>query len=277
MVVGLAFLILVLFVEPYSATAAQVRCLTCHPPHYAEQGGCVTCHRGNPFSSRQTLAHTGLIRARYAVFGNPLDTSVIRGKQLADLAACKRCHNMAGRGNKLASDLDSLLQRRTPEEITTAILKPAVFMPNFHFSPADRDDLATAILAGGVRSGKAEKQPPQVVYFNDQPQQRKNIFTRQCGGCHRVLTAREGGLGSGSNGPNLSGLLSPYYAHNFPTQLPWTADRLKRWLNNPRAIRKETLMRPVRIPGDEWQPLLDSLQPVGQVNQTTQAPLAPAR
>ncbi len=277
--IGLAFLIAVmtLLVEPQIASAAQVRCLACHPVHYTDQGGCISCHRGNGYSRRKPLAHNGLIRARYAVFGNRQAQAVIRGAQLADRAACRRCHRMSGSGNRLASSLDGLLQNRTPEEIQAAIAKPAVFMPDFHFSVPDRESLVTAILHAGSRGGKLEAETPQVVYFSDQPQQRKNVFVKQCGGCHRILTAREGGLGAGNNGPNLSGLLTAYYPKNFQNQHPWTVDRLKRWLKNPREVRDGAQMRPLSMPVDEWQSLLDILRPAVQVFQPEKAPLNTSR
>jgi hypothetical protein len=62
----------------------------------------------------------------------------------------------------------------------------------------------------------------------------ENAFDKHCGGCHRVLTRRWGGLGSGLVGPNLSGLTSEFYPMPFREGEPWTAERLKKWLENPR-------------------------------------------
>jgi cytochrome c2 len=255
----LAILIAVLALlsaNPCYAATDRNQCRSCHPVHYADQGGCTDCHHGNPRTSRSGLAHSGLIAGHYASFTDPRAVAVIAGKKLAEQTACRRCHVLAGTGNRLASNLDTLLGRSTPAEIRTALAEPAIFMPNFHFSEQDLDRLTTAVLAGGFQSGKALKEPPRIVHFNDQKTGQQTIFVKQCGGCHKLLSKQHGGLGNGTTGPNLSGLLTRFYPANFEGDNAWNEERLKRWLKNPRQVRSQTLMRPIPLKLDEWEQLL---------------------
>lgn len=246
----------VLAVGPAQAATVRNQCRSCHPVHYADQGGCTDCHHGNPRTSRSGLAHSGLIKGQYASFTNPQSGAVVSGKRLAEQTACRRCHILAGTGNRLASNLDSLLKTSTPDEIRTALTDPAIFMPSFHFSEQDLDRLTTAVLAGGFQSGKALQEPPRIVHFNDQNTGQQNMFIKQCGGCHKLLSKQHGGLGSGTTGPNLSGLLTRFYPATFEGDNAWNEERLKRWLKNPRQVRGQTLMRPIPLKPEEWNGLL---------------------
>lgn len=259
---GLAILIAlwtVLWALPANAAPPQSRCLTCHAAHYAEREGCGTCHRGDGRTSRKELAHSGLIKGSYAQFTNPGAPVVLRGKRLAESAACRRCHVLGTTGNRLASNLDAISHVSHPEEIDKAIQNPAVFMPHFHFSQQDRDALVTFILAARLTAGKQTNEPPQVVHFDLLQPSRQTVFAKQCGGCHRLLSERFGGLGSGNDGPNLSGLLTRFYPATFQNNQLWTEQILKRWLKNPRTIRSQTLMRPVVLQPAEWDELLKIL------------------
>jgi cytochrome c2 len=243
-----------------NAAAARNHCLSCHPVHYESQGSCVDCHRGNPRTSRTALAHSGLIAGRFASFTNPQAVAVVTGKRLAEQTGCRRCHSLAGTGKRLASNLDSLFRTSTPESIRLALVNPALYMPDFHFSGQDLDRLTTAVLAGGLQAGKNGKEPPQIVHFNDQNPGQQNIFTKQCGGCHKLLSKQDGGLGRGTTGPNLSGLLTRFYLINFEGDKRWNEDRLKRWLKNPREVRSQTLMRPIPLKPEEWEQLLKAIE-----------------
>ncbi len=255
----------VLAASPAQAATARNQCLSCHPPHYGKQGACVDCHRGNPRTSRTALAHSGLIKGRYASFTNPLSAAVVSGKRLAEQSACRRCHSLSETGNRLASNLDTLLRTSTPNEIRTALTDPAIFMPAFSFSEQDLDRLITAVLAGGLQSGKNLQEPPRIVHFNEQKTGQQNLFVRQCGGCHILLSSQYGGLGSGTTGPNLSGLLTRFYPANFERDKAWNEERLKRWLKNPRQVRGQTLMRPIPLKPEEWNGLLKIFD-IGQNN-----------
>lgn len=260
---GLAILIVLwtvlLWGLPVDAAPPKSRCLTCHPAHYAEQGGCGSCHRGDGRTSRKELAHSGLIRGRYAQFTNPREPMVLQGKRLAENTACRRCHVLGASGNRLASDLDRVLHSSHPEEIDRAIQSPAVFMPQFRFSQQDRDALVTYILFAGQAAGKQADEPPQVVHFDQLQPGWQTIFAKQCGGCHRLLSERFGGMGSNNEGPNLSGLFTRFYPTSFQRDQTWTAERLQRWLRNPRAIRPQTMMRPVALQPAEWNELLKTI------------------
>lgn len=245
---------------PAHAAPRQARCISCHAVHYAAQGGCTTCHRGNAATSRRELAHSGLITGWHASFRNPASPAVVRGKQLAEQGSCRRCHQLHKSGNRLTSNLDNLLQGSSIEAIVRAIAEPASFMPNFYFSQQDRDALVTYILAAGLTASKQTVEPPQVVHFNLAQPGRQTTFAKQCGGCHKLLSERYGGQGSGAVGPNLSGLLTRFYPATFQYDEPWTVERLKRWLKNPRAVRSQTMMRPIALQPAEWDELLKTIE-----------------
>lgn len=261
MVVRAAVLILLLMLTGTAvAAASRSRCLVCHAVHYADQGGCVVCHRGNPATSRKELAHSGVIVGRYASFTQPSSPMLRTGFKLAEQFACRRCHLLNGTGNRLAANLDRLLWTSQPSLIRTALTDPALYMPAFYFADTDLDRLITAILAGGVKSGKVVREPPQVVHFSSKATDDRNLFVKQCGTCHKLLSQRDGGLGDGTVGPNLSGLLSRFYPPTFEENKKWDKDRLRRWLKNPRAVRKETLMRPVVLKPEEFEQLIKTFQ-----------------
>lgn len=245
----------------YSDAAPRNHCLDCHPAHYIAQGSCTGCHQGNQQTNRKELAHGNLIKGQYASFTNPRSASLATGKKLADQTACRRCHTLAGTGNRLASNLDSLLWTTRPELIRKALVEPALYMPDFRFSAQHLDHLITAILAGGFKAGKAAKEPPQVVHFSERSKRQENSFALKCGGCHKLLSKREGGLGTGTAGPNLSGLLTGFYPPSFEGNKPWNEERLKRWLKNPRAVRSQAVMRPVILTTDEFRQLYKSIKP----------------
>ena len=61
-------------------------------------------------------------------------------------------------------------------------------------------------------------------------------------------------------GDNLSGLLSPFYPKSFRNAEVWNADRVRRWLENPRAIRTGARMQPVKLSEKEFRDLLAILR-----------------
>lgn len=252
--------ILLAFALPAWAASGN-SCLECHPVHYAGQGSCSYCHRGNQLTKRKELAHSGLIRGRYAGFSNNRSVELLSGITLAEKAACRRCHVLNDTGNRLATSLDSLLWTNQPEAISSALVNPALYMPNFYFSEKALDRLVTAVLAGGLKAGKALREPPLVVHFSNTESVKQNIFVKNCGSCHKLLSKREGGLGVGIVGSNLSGLLSRFYPQTFEDNKPWNEERLKRWLKNPRAVRKNAVMRPIILKPEEWDQLLKTLAP----------------
>lgn len=255
----LAMLVCLLFWPGADAWAGRVACLECHKQHYADKGGCVSCHRGDDRSDRLAIAHRDLIRARFSWFTIAGSQPLRRGEKLLDGFACRRCHSSGGKGNRLASNLDRLPPNTTPETVFQAIKTQALFMPDFRLDDRQITDLVNAILAGATKAGPRGGEAPQVVHFANPERQRENIFQKKCGPCHKVLTEDFGALGKGDIGPNLSGLLSEHYPVHLPDNGRWTADLLKKWLENPRKKRENSQMRPVPLQDNEFEQLLSIL------------------
>lgn len=265
MVVGFSLLILLLL--PATLPAEESRplpenqCLHCHPVHYAELGSCTDCHAGISITRRTEIAHYGLIAARYAEF-TIADRAVTRqGEQLLKDYACRRCHVSAEKGNELAANLDLAQQDSLPEELEAGIENPVLFMPQFHFYAAQRVALVNAIYKGGRQAGPPPGEIPRVIHFEHRGEQQQRQFTKHCGACHRALTRRYGGLGSGLIGPNLSGLFSEFYPQNAGQQKDqrWTPENLGKWIKNPRDFRPLTQMAPLELQDDELAGLMREL------------------
>jgi cytochrome c2 len=239
-----------------AAQADQVGCLRCHKPHYTKNGSCVSCHRGDVRSDRLSIAHRDLVRGKFSWFALPGSQPLQRGEKLLEGCACRRCHTSAGKGNRLAINLDRLPANTSPQKIFGSIQSQALFMPDFRFDDRQVTDLVNAVLAGGLKSGRTGGEIPQVVHFEKLQQHRENIFEKQCGPCHKVLTQAHGALGKGDIGPNLAGLFSEYYPATWKDNGRWTAENLKKWLENPRGIRVNSEMRPVPLTKEEIDQLL---------------------
>ncbi len=266
MVIRLAILTGVFFLSlflPLSLYAVQTGCLACHKAHYAERGDCTECHGGNNQTDRKQVAHDGLIQGKYAWFTIAGSQPVARGKRLVKLCACRRCHSLDGRGNRLAANLDGLMRTRRPAEIALAIERPAPCMPDFHLSQKAVTDVTNAILACGQATSVKTGETPLVVHFADERQQRENIFESKCGGCHRMLNEKYGGLGRGDAGPNLSGLLTSFYPKTFGDNKPWSTKKLRNWLENPRRVRRNAQMPPVCLKEEEFGQLVEILRSKG--------------
>jgi mono/diheme cytochrome c family protein len=261
LVAGILISISVALLLTVPAVAAQTRqlCLACHPVHYAERGVCTACHRGNPASDRRNIAHQQLIAGRYASFTLGDSPSLRAGGRLIDQFACRRCHVIGGRGNRLSANLDQSMARKTPEAITASILQPVQNMPDFHLEEPRAVLLVNTLLAAAGRQEAASGVQRQVVHFDRMGTAGKDIFSKKCGSCHRALTVRLGGLGQGNAGPNLSGLLSPHYPLTFRDKGRWTERDLATWLKNPRSIRPMARMQPVLLTGPEFSDLVGLL------------------
>jgi cytochrome c2 len=265
LVAALLIFLITAAVQSSSAFAAQTGqlCLACHPPHYVERGVCTACHRGNPASDRRNIAHQQLITGRYAAFtlgGSPL---LRRGELFLEQYACRRCHVIGGRGNRLSVNLDHSVERKTPEAITASILQPVQNMPDFHMDEPRAVQLVNALLAEAGRQQTPSGDQRQVVHFDRSGLQGKDLFSAKCGPCHRALTVRLGGLGKGDAGPNLSGLLSPYYPKSFRDKGRWKERDLGEWLKNPRRIRPLATMQPVILTEPEFRELVEILKVEG--------------
>lgn len=233
--------------------------MSCHPSHYAGRGGCVDCHRGNPGSDRKNIAHHRLIAGRFARFTLGESAELTEGKRLMQQYGCRRCHISAGKGNRLATPLDTLAEARTPEEVMAAIKSPAQGMPDFRIADRQAVLLVNAILDGARHVQIQDREQPLRVHFEPVQGAKENIFSRKCGACHRVLTERQGAIGTGDIGPNLSGLFSGFYPVNFGEEQVWTGERLRRWLLNPRTVRGWARMPPIELSAAELRELVEIL------------------
>ena len=204
---------------------------------------------------RVPIAHYRLIQGEYACFTLP-DNSVVRdGRRLID-TSCRRCHETGHQGNPLASPLDAALDKTMPEALALAIKNPAIFMPNFYFHESDILKLVNAILASSAVSVSDSSETARIIHFEINKEDSNNIFNKHCGSCHRVLTQQLGGLGQSDIGPNLSGIFSRFYFKNFKDGKFWDSKRLRQWLNNPRDIRVNTQMPPIKLTEDELKHLI---------------------
>ncbi len=256
----------VIILLPAAARAAP-RCLACHAPHDGYRDRCAGCHRGDERTDRKNIAHRDLIPAAYSFFNLPDSTVVKRGAGLIDSFSCRRCHARLGEGNGLAANLDDLLAVSAPRKIHDSIRTPVAYMPDFGFDEAQIRDIVNAILAGGARRGRTGgDEIPVVVHFEDPDNGKDLLFSRVCGGCHRILSDTGGGLGTGAIGPNLSGLLTSHYPETFGGRGKWTPDNLKRWLRNPRSVKPAALMPPIPLSPEQ----VEGLAPL----MTTPAPRA---
>jgi len=231
-------------------------CSDCHVPHYETEASCVDCHRGDHRTDRPQIAHYRLIRGEYACFTLVDSLAVKDGCRLISTSGCRRCHRTGRKGNGFATDLDTSFEQTLPEALADAIVNPAIFMPVFYFQEAAVTHLVNAILKSSAMYSPASIEDGRIIYFEKDKEDIHNIFTNQCGPCHRILTEQFGGLGRGIVGPNLSGIFSPYYFKNFKAGKSWNPDRLEQWLKNPRDIRSNARMQPIKLKEDELKRLI---------------------
>lgn len=229
-------------------------CRGCHPPHYVREGGCTSCHRGDDRTNRRELAHREMLAGAVASYRLPDSPPRERGKRLVALLGCRRCHRVGGEGNRLAAELD-VSSRKPLSRLRGGIDHPSPFMPRFRLTPADRDAIVAFILASGVGSAPSGPNPPQVVHFSP-VSAGVDPFSRRCGGCHRILTARRGGMGRGEVAPNLSGLFTPYYPRREGIGT-FDGARLLRWVKNPRSVTPAALMPPIVLTEGEQRWIVD--------------------
>ena len=228
-------------------------CLNCHPTHHAGKGSCRTCHGGNPDAGRKEIAHHRLVAGRYARHTLGDVAEVRAGVKSIGHFACRRCHVVGGRGNRLSISLDLSARHLEPERLAHAIRQPASAMPDFRMTDDQVTSVVNALLAEfGVSAKQAARaERPRVVHFDVAGGAGGDPFSRQCGGCHRALSERLGALGNGAVGPNLSGLFSAYYPLAYAGDTPWTPQRLEGWLANPRKMRPAATMRPMKVTPEE--------------------------
>lgn len=239
--------------------ASAQGCGACHAAHYVDAGQCQQCHRGNPAAARASLAHERLVTGRAAASRLPEASAVLEGRRLVERLACRRCHRIDGKGNGFATDLDRVVWKREQSALVTSISEPAENMPRFSLDEAQAQALIAYLLHVGD-----ERQPQDAYRVRFEGRAGSSMFEKHCGSCHRAITAT-GPLGTGSAGPNLTGLFTPFYpatapaAATSPDARPWTAPLLEDWLVNPRRARSATTMPPVSLTRDERRALLQEL------------------
>lgn len=228
-------------------------CSSCHAPHYAEVGACAECHRGQPAAARKELAHARLLSGRAAGYLLANGKAVSEGRHLVDIASCRRCHTIGGKGNTLATNLDNVVWNREQKELMGSITEPVENMPVFGFDGGQTEALVAFLLSG------AQLNPAEETYrvqFTREEVRAPSVFDEKCGGCHRRLTPL-GPEGSRKDGPNLSGLLTDFYPGTAPGDRPWSRKALAAWIANPREFRPGTLMPPVSMNEDEINQVVD--------------------
>lgn len=240
--------------------ASGSACLECHSPHYEKEGTCTQCHRGDSRTTRKSIAHHGLIAGRFAHFN--LDHSEVSKRGLQNLkdTGCRRCHVSGGKGNRLASDLDRVVRASDPEELVASISEPAIFMPEFHFPKRQVVELVNGLLAGMEQVSPDKGEVPRVIHFTGLKEAEEHVFSKHCGGCHRLMSRKLGGSGEGEVGPNLSGLFTEFYPRTFREEERWRRENLEKWLKNPRKVRPNAGMIPIRMKKEELDDLLRFFQ-----------------
>lgn len=229
-------------------------CLSCHPSHYTERGGCTLCHQGNPASERKNIAHSGVRAGKYVRYTLGDESERREGEHLMDQLACRRCHVSGGRGNLLAVSLDGAALRKTAGELVLSIRRPVATMPNFKLNEEQITTLVNGVFAGS-QGRQADVAAPVRVHFNNSGNKSADIFSTKCGGCHRMLSERLGAVGTGETAPNLSGLFSDFYPKTFRGGKVWTVRNLNKWLKNPRKIKQWARMQPVALKEKEMENL----------------------
>lgn len=259
MVARLLIIVLLLSALPAGGASPRQLCLTCHQAHYSGRGTCTQCHLGNPASERKNIAHAGIRAARFSRFTLGDAVWIKEGDRLLDQFACRRCHVIAGRGNRLSANLDSSATRKTADELARSIYYPVAHMPDFGLDEERITTLVNMILAG-AQGRSAAVSAPVTVHFNLAGRKKQDVFSLKCGSCHRILSLHRGALGTGGIGPNLSGLFTDQYPRSFKNGEAWTPQNLKAWLNNPRELRPMSQMQPVLLSAEEFRELGEILR-----------------
>lgn len=257
--VFLLTLLLTFLTAAETVPAGQGVCVTCHRPHPSCQGNCVSCHRGDDRTGRKEIAHRDLVAGRFSHYTIEGSRVVELGKGLLERLSCRRCHRYEEKGNRLAGSLDATGATGKARDIYASIRTPALFMPNFHLNDTQIASLVNAILARAKFEKPPEGETALVVHFQDAQNIRKNIFAEKCGQCHKILSEKSGGLGNGEVAPNLSGLFSEFYPRTYRDTESWNREKLKKWLANPRDIRINAVMQPLRIAPKELELLVTIL------------------
>jgi mono/diheme cytochrome c family protein len=243
-----------------SGVARDAGCRSCHEAHYLREAACQDCHRGNPGAERKDLAHDRLLFGRAAEHRLPDGLALREGQRLVETLACRRCHTIGAKGNRLATDLDRVVWKREQAKLVSSIREPVENMPRFGLDERQAEAIIAFLLSSG---SPGRSQDRYRVRFTRGVSASPTAFEKQCGACHRFL-GRAGPVGTGGVGPNLSGLFTPFYPPSAPGQRAWTSKSLADWLRNPRASRPVTIMPPVALSEDELRQVTAELGSIDQ-------------
>jgi len=182
------------------------------------------------------------------------------GKERIQKLACRRCHIIAGEGNGLAAALSFPPPDAKVKSMASSIREPAQAMPDWYLSEGDIDAIVNALLHLSLDLDASSRERRRTVHFT-KSRSGQSPFEQYCGACHRMLSHNRGGLGSGEAGPNLSGLMTGFYPSASSARDDWTLPTLRRWIANPRDIKKSAGMPPVDVPQGSMSPLLRTFLP----------------
>lgn len=248
------FLILFIIFS-YTYSYGENKCISCHNDNICMEKGnnCTVCHRGNDKTTRLDIAHYKLIKGDYAEFNNEKSIITQKGIQLINDANCTRCHKIGNTGANYATDLNSTVKRLSTDEIIKSIQEPVINMPKFKFSKEDYRYLITGLYHYTINA--EVKSITQVVRLNNKDNATA-LFNNKCGGCHKALT-NIGALGYYDSAPNLSSLKNSY--PDYLNGKSWNKDNLKKWLLNPRSIKKNATMPKIELNEEESKKIIDLL------------------
>ena len=250
----MVFLALIVFL--FGTSRAKEGCLKCHGAHFLAFGSCSSCHMGMENTTRQELAHAGLVYGNAAYFFDPQSSPIEKGREMIKKSGCKRCHTIGDKGEHLATSLDTSVRLKPFETLKKSLLQPVAFMPNFHFHQPQAEMILGGLLS--YDTGGDQKQKTETVHFKKE-KQTQDAFSRHCGGCHRLLSKTQGPLGEGIAGPNLSGLFGRFYP-NDPAIGVMGPKKLSRWLKNPRTLKKVARMPPLDLSEKEVKELIRTFE-----------------
>lgn len=226
-------------------------CIQCHTDklHYVSRGACTLCHLGDGNTSRIDLAHNNILTSNYAFFLMKDSWQVFKGNYLIKHAACMRCHIIGDAGNILAANLNISAREKDIKTLNEAIRNPSIYMPQFNFSDKHITYIINTLLNHAFYRKKIEELGYLIVHF-DRNVEEKNIFDENCGKCHKIILKEKGTLGEANRGPNLSGLFTDEFS-SIREVKKWDEKKLKKWIRNPRDIKKNALMPPISLKENE--------------------------
>lgn len=174
-----------------------------------------------------------------------LTPEVIRGKHLFDKNNCMGCHTLLGEGGYYAPELTKVYTRRGEAFIKAMLKDPEAMYPGerkmvkYDFNDQQMSDMVAFLKWIGEMDLNGFPPKPDLVQIADvgatketsestavvKKQDRPAVFNQMCIACH----ALEGQ--GGSVGPALDGVGSRF-----------DADYIKRWLQDPLAIKENSRM-----------------------------------